>query len=67
MIPDVEERLKRAYLAEGGTEAGFETKKGELIAQYRNRVVIDTVLDETKTPPNANDLIRRLLKGEFDG
>jgi hypothetical protein len=62
MSNDIEARLKKAYLANGGTEGGFETTKGNLIEQYRNQATITAALEEARKPPTMNELMRQELK-----
>jgi hypothetical protein len=66
MTNDIEDRLRRAYLAEGGSESAFETVKGSLISQYRHQATIAAALEEARTPPNVNDLIRHELHERRD-
>ncbi len=58
----IEDSLRRAYLANGGTEDGFESVKGELIVQYRNQAMVNAALEEAKKPVTLNDLMRAMAQ-----
>jgi len=62
----IEESLKRAYLANGGTESEFESVKGELIVQYRNQATVNAALEEARKPANMNDLMRTMVDDRRD-
>lgn len=62
MNTSIETRLRRAYVANGGTEEEFELRKAQLIDQYRDRVTIDAVLEEATRPLTLNDAIRHQLQ-----
>ncbi len=63
----IEERLKSAYFANGGTEADFQINKQTLVEQYRQTAAVNTVLQEAQRPPNVNDLIRTAIRDTPNG
>lgn len=58
MTIDIEARLKRAYLANGGSEQVFESIKSDLISDYRRQATITDALAEANRPVSMNDLMR---------
>jgi hypothetical protein len=65
-MSNVETALKKAYLANGGTEAGFEQNKSELLSQYRNQATINAALSETSQKPSLNDLLHQMANDAKD-
>lgn len=62
MSKQIEDRLRTAYLANGGSETIFETIKGELVSDYRKQATIKAALEEGDKPISMNELMRMELQ-----
>jgi len=60
MSTGIESRLRRAFIANGGTEEEFEVRKSDLLSQYRDRAAIDMALQEANAPLTLNDALREM-------
>jgi hypothetical protein len=66
MTTDVEKRLRRAFIANGGSEQDFEASKADLLTQYRNQATITSALEEASRPLTMNDLLRGAMQERDD-
>ncbi len=66
MSRDIENRLRKAYLDNGGSEGIFETVKSDLIDQYRHQATINAALEEASRPLTMNDLLRGAMQERDD-
>ena len=62
MSKEIEDRLRTAYLRNGGSETIFETIKGDLVADYRKQATIKAALEEGDKPISMNELMRLELQ-----
>lgn len=58
--------LRKAYLANGGTEEGFNARKDRLISEAREQATIRAAIEEANRPPDMNDLLRQQMMAERD-
>lgn len=66
MSTGIESRLRRAFIANGGSPEEFEVRKSELISQYRDRATIDMALEEANAPLTLNDALREMASAPQD-
>ncbi len=62
MSTDIESRLRKAYLDNGGSEQAFEASKADLLTQYRTQATITAALEEASRPLTMNALLRDQLQ-----
>lgn len=56
--PDIEETLRAAYIAAGGTDAGFAADRGELLSQFRKQAAVTAALGAAQRKPTVSDYLR---------
>jgi len=64
MIDQIEEILKSAYLASGGTESGFLADRNDLLNQYRKQFAIGAALEAAQRKPTMNDVLAQQRDAE---
>lgn len=67
MMKSITETLRQAYMANGGTEEGFNARKDRLMSEYRQQAAIKAAIDEANRPPDMNQLLREMVDRKLDG
>lgn len=67
MSEDIEQRLRKAYLANGGSESDFDVVKPRLLEDYRRQATINAALEAESPRQQVNDHFRRLARDHGQG
>lgn len=66
MSTGIESRLRRAFIANGGTAEEFEVRKNDLLSQYRDQATVNAAFEEATRPLTLNDALREMATNPQD-